>query len=182
MAGHHRLLSLRGRPATRPGRTSITGAPRSPPPASPSFARAGVDLGDDPSETLSDVLDDDDDLDLVIPLADERLAALPALLAGRIFTHRVGVHELEHDLLTINPDLVGVSALAESYQQTGRRIAVGRRCGPAGRAGAATRPVHRPRRTVCRARGDMQIFDHPQISQVTASERSKDRKIAFRGS
>ena len=47
----------------------------------------GIDLGPDPDDMLTDVLDQD--AELVMPLADERWAWIPAVLGGRIFTHRL---------------------------------------------------------------------------------------------
>ncbi|MGH3815635.1 MAG: hypothetical protein ACRDUV_24815, partial [Pseudonocardiaceae bacterium] len=67
------------------------------------LAGRGVDLGDDPGEALDEALDDGDGLLTV--LADDRWASLPALLAGRVFTHRVTGPEVEHDILEVNPDL-----------------------------------------------------------------------------
>ncbi len=71
----------------------------------------GVDLGDDPDDALAEALDDGDDL--VTVLADERWASLPALLAGRVFTHRLSGPELEHDILVIDSDLKPVEMLTE---------------------------------------------------------------------
>jgi SEC-C motif len=81
------------------------------------LAGRGVDLGDAPGEALDEALDDGDDL--VRVLADERWASLPALLAGRVFTHRVSGPELEHDILVMNPDLEPVAMLTEreEYQR-----------------------------------------------------------------
>jgi len=81
------------------------------------LADTGIDLGADPEDTLSEVFDGD--IGLIMPLADERWVWLPSLLTGRIFSHRLDARELEHDLLTINPDLIPVSMLGESeiYQQ-----------------------------------------------------------------
>lgn len=39
------------------------------------------------------------------PLPDDRWVWLPALLAGRVFTHRLTAEELTHDLLAVSPDL-----------------------------------------------------------------------------
>ncbi|MGH3824515.1 MAG: SEC-C metal-binding domain-containing protein [Pseudonocardiaceae bacterium] len=81
------------------------------------LAGRGVDLGDDPGEALDEALDDGDDL--VTVLADGRWASLPALLAGRVFTHQVTGPEVEHDILEINPDLEPVAMLTqrEEYQR-----------------------------------------------------------------
>ena len=62
---------------------------------------AGVDLGRDPAETLADLLDADE-LPLVMSLGDERHALLPALLDGRVFTHRLSASEIEHSLVTVH--------------------------------------------------------------------------------
>ena len=81
------------------------------------LASRGVDLGDDPDEVLDEALDDSDGL--VTVLADERWASLPALLAGRVFTHRLSGLELEHDILVMNSDLKPVDMLTEceEYQR-----------------------------------------------------------------
>ncbi len=73
-----------------------------------------VDLGDDPGEAVEEALYDGDGL-----VADERWALLPALLAGRVFTHRLTGPEVEHDILQVNPDLVPVDMLTEreEYQR-----------------------------------------------------------------
>lgn len=77
------------------------------------LAEEGIDLGADaPGEELNAVLDQGDDV--VVLLADGRLAWLPGLLEGCIFTHRVSELEIEHDLLEIGPDLTPVSMLTES--------------------------------------------------------------------
>lgn len=77
----------------------------------------GVDLGDDPELALDEILDTTDDL--VMPLSDDRWAALPALLAGRMFTHRLTGLEVEYDLLKVSPDLDPVVILTgrEAYQR-----------------------------------------------------------------
>src|SRR5664280_2484515 len=79
---------------------------------------AGVELGRDPEETLADLLDSDE-LPLVMPLIDERHALLPALLDGRVFTHRLSAAEIEQGLVAVSPDLEPLSMLADSepYQQ-----------------------------------------------------------------
>ncbi len=81
------------------------------------LAARGVDLGDAPGEAMVEALDDGDGL--VTVLADERWASLPALLAGRVFTHRVSGPELEHDILVMNSDLKPVDMLTEreEYQR-----------------------------------------------------------------
>jgi tetratricopeptide (TPR) repeat protein len=77
----------------------------------------GIDLGPDPLDMLTDILDDD--TELVMPLADQRWALIPALLDGRIFTHRLSAPEAEHDMIGFGPDLAPLSMLTESptYQQ-----------------------------------------------------------------
>ncbi|HEY6421737.1 MAG TPA: SEC-C domain-containing protein [Pseudonocardiaceae bacterium] len=81
------------------------------------LAGRGVDLGNAPEEALDEALDGGDGL--VTVLADERWASLPALLAGRVFTHQVSGPELEHDILVMNSDLAPVDMLTEhkAYQQ-----------------------------------------------------------------
>lgn len=46
-------------------------------------------------------------------LVDERFAWLPHLLAGRIFTHRLGAVEVAQDALLVTPDLSPIAALSE---------------------------------------------------------------------
>ncbi|MDN4516688.1 SEC-C domain-containing protein [Mycolicibacterium austroafricanum] len=48
-----------------------------------------------------------------VPLIDESWMWLPALLAGRIFTHRVDAEELAHDVLLVTPDLDAITHLCE---------------------------------------------------------------------
>lgn len=49
-------------------------------------------------------------------LVDDRWVWLPTVLAGRVFTHRLGADEAAHDLLTVNPDLDPITALCEHEQ------------------------------------------------------------------
>jgi len=81
------------------------------------LAADGVDLGPDPEDMLTDVLDED--AELVMPLADERWAWIPTLLDGRIFTHRLSAVEAEHDMIEFGPDLAPLAMLTESevYQR-----------------------------------------------------------------
>ncbi len=81
----------------------------------------GVDLGPDPEDMLVDVLDQS--AELVMPLAGERWAWIPALLDGRIFTHRLSAPEAEHDMIEFGPDLAPLSMLTES--QTYQRLTDG---------------------------------------------------------
>lgn len=78
------------------------------------LADRNVDLGDDPGEALEEALEDSDGL--LMMLADDRWASLPAVLAGRVFTHRVTGPEVEHDLLAVNPDLDPITMLTEHEQ------------------------------------------------------------------
>lgn len=55
----------------------------------------------------------------VVQLADDRWVWLPTLLAGRVFTHRVGSDELAHDVLAVTPDLGAITALCE-YEEYAR--------------------------------------------------------------
>jgi hypothetical protein len=52
-------------------------------------------------------------------LVDDRWVWLPAVLAGRVFTHRVSAAESTHDVLTVTPDLSPITTLCEhaQYQQ-----------------------------------------------------------------
>ena len=81
----------------------------------------GIDLGPDAEDMLTDILDED--AELVMPLADERWAWIPALLDGRIFTHRLSALEAEHDMIGFGPDLAPLSMLTES--QTYQRLTDG---------------------------------------------------------
>jgi len=54
-----------------------------------------------------------------VQLADDRWGWLPALLAGRVFTHRLGANEAVHDLLAVTPDLDPIITLCE-HEQFGR--------------------------------------------------------------
>ena len=56
-------------------------------------------------------------------LVDDRWVWLPTVLAGRVFTHRLGADEAAHDVLTVTPDLDPVTALCEHEQY--RRLADG---------------------------------------------------------
>jgi tetratricopeptide (TPR) repeat protein len=58
-------------------------------------------------------------------LADDRWVWLPALMAGRIFTHRLAADEVAHDVLRVTPDLGPVTTLSEHEQY--RRFADGSR-------------------------------------------------------
>ena len=49
-------------------------------------------------------------------LVDDRWVWLPALLAGRVFTHRLNADESAHDVLTVTPDLSPITALCEHEQ------------------------------------------------------------------
>jgi hypothetical protein len=72
----------------------------------------GFDLGREPEEFLVDeVLEAYDET--FMPLSDDRWCYLPALLNGRVFTHRVSSVELEHDLLAVAPDLEPVLMLSD---------------------------------------------------------------------
>ncbi|MGH3785178.1 MAG: hypothetical protein ACRDRG_01180, partial [Pseudonocardiaceae bacterium] len=110
-------------PATSPGLVDVIAGmlaehgPMTENQITAALAGRGVDLGDDPGEALDEALDDGDGL--VTVLADERWASLPALLAGRVFTHRVTGPEVEHDILDVNPDLQPFDMLTErvEYQQ-----------------------------------------------------------------
>ena len=56
-------------------------------------------------------------------LVDDRWVWLPALLAGRVFTHRVSAAEAAHDVLAVTPDLDPITELCEHEQY--RRLADG---------------------------------------------------------
>jgi len=71
----------------------------------------GVDLGPDPEGTVTEVLDEN--ARLVMPLIDGRWAWIPAVLDGRVFTHRLDQTEVAHDLVEWGPDLAPVAMLTE---------------------------------------------------------------------
>src|SRR5437762_10615525 len=72
------------------------------------LAGSGVEPGGNPGAMLADVLESDD-LPSVLPLLDGRYAFLPALLAGRVFTHRVTEAEVEYGFVAVSPDLEPLS-------------------------------------------------------------------------
>ncbi|MDA0252437.1 MAG: SEC-C domain-containing protein [Actinobacteria bacterium] len=78
---------------------------------------AGIDLGPDPDESLMDALELDPGP--VLQLADDRWAWIPAVLDGRVFTHRLSGAEAEHDAIVWDSDLAPLSMLTEipQYQQ-----------------------------------------------------------------
>ena len=49
-------------------------------------------------------------------LVDDRWVWLPAVLAGRVFTHRINADESTHDVLTVTPDLSPITTLCEHAQ------------------------------------------------------------------
>ncbi len=49
-------------------------------------------------------------------LEDDRWVWLPTVLAGRVFTHRLGPHEAAHDILAVTPDLDPITTLCEHEQ------------------------------------------------------------------
>ena len=97
------------------------------------FARILADHGplheDDIARRLRDsgVADPDTVLDQVLDetecparqLVDDRWVWLPTVLAGRVFTHRLGADESAHDMLNVTPNLDPITALCE-HEQYGR--------------------------------------------------------------
>ncbi|MGO9226649.1 SEC-C metal-binding domain-containing protein [Mycobacterium sp.] len=71
----------------------------------------GIDLGPDTDAMLAEVLDED--TGPAVPLADGRWAWIPALLDGRIFTHRLSEVEVEHDIIGWGADLAPLAMLTE---------------------------------------------------------------------
>lgn len=63
----------------------------------------------DPNDVIDDLLDEFSCPAVELP--DERWAWLPALLAGRVFTHRLTAAEIAHDLLSVTPDLDPIAEL-----------------------------------------------------------------------
>ncbi len=49
-------------------------------------------------------------------LVDDRWVWLPAVLTGRVFTHRLSAEESTHDVLTVTPDLSPITTLCEHAQ------------------------------------------------------------------
>ncbi len=76
----------------------------------------GIDLGPDPHDLLEDVIEDDPGP--IMSLSDERWVWLPAVLDGRVFTHRLSAAEAEHDMVFVDADLAPLSLLTElpTYQ------------------------------------------------------------------
>ncbi|MCB0932921.1 MAG: SEC-C domain-containing protein, partial [Mycobacterium sp.] len=72
---------------------------------------AGADLDPAFERPLSDVLDDH--REPVHVLADGRLAWIPSVLAGRIFTHRLTAAEADHDVIPWSADLAALSLLID---------------------------------------------------------------------
>ena len=68
----------------------------------------------DPDAAVDEVLDET--LSPVRQLVDDRWVWLPTVLAGRIFTHRLGAQEVCHDILTVTPDLDPITGLCENEQ------------------------------------------------------------------
>jgi len=102
-AAVHRLLSERGPTTTGDLVDALT--------------EAGIDMSPDPADVLGELLEND--IAPVMPLADGRWVWLPALLDGRIFTHRLTPLEAENDVIGWDRDLSPVSMLTESpdYQR-----------------------------------------------------------------
>ena len=68
----------------------------------------------DPDTLLDEVLDE-----TICParqLVDDRWVWLPTVLAGRVFTHRLGADEAAHDILAVTPNLDPITALCEHGQ------------------------------------------------------------------
>lgn len=79
-----------------------------------SLIAAGIDVGPDPGEALLDALELDPGP--VLQLADDRWAWIPAVLDGRMFTHRLSGAEAEHDAIAWDSDLAPLSMLTEIPQ------------------------------------------------------------------
>jgi hypothetical protein len=71
----------------------------------------------DPDTVLDEILDETECP--VRQLVDHRWVWLPTVLAGRVFTHRLGADEAAHDVLTVTPNLDPITALCE-HEQYGR--------------------------------------------------------------
>lgn len=81
------------------------------------LATRGIDLAPDAADTLAEILEAD--AGPILCLVDRRWMWLPALLEGRIFTHRLRATEIDHDLIALGIDLAPLSMLTEldSYQR-----------------------------------------------------------------
>lgn len=75
------------------------------------LAAAGIDVGHEPEDALLDALEHDPAP--VLQLADDRWAYIPAVLEGRVFTHRLSAAEAEHDLISWDDDLTPLSMLTQ---------------------------------------------------------------------
>jgi hypothetical protein len=93
----------------------------------PLLQQAGVDLGPDPAEALLDVLEDSDER--LAELTENRWAWVPALLADRVFTHRLAGWEVEYDCLAGTPDLTAMLTLLDVPEE--RQLADGSPVAPA---------------------------------------------------
>jgi hypothetical protein len=78
-----------------------------------------IDLGWDWDDVVFDEVVDDLDAELVIELADERWAWIPAVLDGRIFTHRLTAVEAAGDIVGLDVDLAPLAMLtgSDTYQR-----------------------------------------------------------------
>lgn len=75
------------------------------------LSAAGIDLGADADDSLLEALDSDPGP--VLNLADGRWAWIPAVLDGRVFTHRLTAAEAEYDAVGWDSDLAPLSMLTE---------------------------------------------------------------------
>lgn len=65
----------------------------------------------DPDAVMDEFLDEVDCP--ATQLVDDRWVWLPTVLAGRVFTHRVGADEAAHDILAVTPDLDPITVLCD---------------------------------------------------------------------
>ena len=81
------------------------------------LTEAGIAMPPDPAAALDELLEND--IAPVLPLADGRWVWLPALLDGRIFTHRLTPLEAANDVIGWDRDLSPLSMLTDSpdYQR-----------------------------------------------------------------
>lgn len=70
----------------------------------------------DPEDLLPRLLNEIDCA--AVPLVDESWVWLPSVIAGRVFTHRVGAEEIAHDVLIVTPDLDAITHLCEFEEYT----------------------------------------------------------------
>jgi tetratricopeptide (TPR) repeat protein len=97
---------------------------------------AGFDLGPEPGDVFTELLDDD--LVPLYPVGRSRWALLPTLLDGQVLTHRLTQAELDDEVLTLGGDLVALTGLLddERYLEMADGTVLDETVAPDGRRGA----------------------------------------------